>query len=25
MVTIRDGLPTIFNPRYEILSRQEEQ
>jgi CBS domain-containing protein len=25
MVTIRDGLRTIFNPRYEILSRQEEQ
>ena len=25
MVTMRDGLPTIFNPRYEILSRQEEQ
>ena len=25
MVTIRDGLPTIFNPRYEILSRQEAQ
>ncbi|WP_211878671.1 hypothetical protein [Pseudarthrobacter albicanus] len=25
MVTIRDGLPTMFNPRYEILSRQEEQ
>ena len=25
MVTVRDGLPTIFNPRYEILSRQEEQ
>jgi hypothetical protein len=24
MVTMRDGLPTIFNPRYEILSRQEE-
>lgn len=24
MVTVRDGLPTIFNPRYEILSRQEE-
>jgi hypothetical protein len=25
MVTERDGLPTMFNPRYEILSRQEEQ
>lgn len=25
MVTFRDGLPTMFNPRYEILSRQEEQ
>lgn len=25
MVTMRDGLPTMFNPRYEILSRQEEQ
>ncbi|WP_024365791.1 hypothetical protein [Arthrobacter sp. TB 26] len=25
MVTVRDGLPTMFNPRYEILSRQEEQ
>jgi hypothetical protein len=25
MVTIRDGLPTMFNPRYEILSRKEEQ
>ena len=24
MVTVRDGLPTMFNPRYEILSRQEE-
>lgn len=23
MVTKRDGLPTMFNPRYEILSRQE--
>lgn len=23
MVTIRDGLHTMFNPRYEILSRQE--
>lgn len=25
MVTVRDGLPTMFNPRYEILSRQEDQ
>jgi len=25
MVTMRNGLPTIFNPRYEILSRQEAQ
>jgi hypothetical protein len=25
MVTVRDGLPTMFNPRYEILSRKEEQ
>ncbi|XAS69678.1 hypothetical protein V3C33_07140 [Micrococcaceae bacterium Sec5.7] len=25
MLTISDGLPTIFNPRYEILSRQENQ
>ena len=25
MVTMRGGLPTMFNPRYEILSRQEEQ
>jgi len=25
MVTMRDGLPTMFNPRYETLSRQEEQ
>jgi hypothetical protein len=25
MVTVRDGLPTMFNPRYAILSRQEEQ
>ncbi|MEC5179938.1 hypothetical protein [Arthrobacter sp. CG_A4] len=25
MVTVRDGLPTMFNPRYEILSGQEEQ
>jgi hypothetical protein len=25
MVTVREGLPTMFNPRYEILSRQEEQ
>ena len=24
MVTVRDGLPTMFNPRYEILSRLEE-
>lgn len=23
MVTRREGLPTLFNPRYEILSRQE--
>ncbi|MBO1269364.1 hypothetical protein [Arthrobacter cavernae] len=23
MVTVRDGLPAMFNPRYEILSRQE--
>lgn len=25
MVTMRDGLPTMFNPRYEILSGQEDQ
>lgn len=25
MVTVRNGLPTMFNPRYEILSRLEEQ
>ena len=25
MVTVRDGLPTMFNPRYEILSRKEER
>ena len=25
MLTFRDGLPTMFNPRYEILSRQEDQ
>ncbi|MFH5879512.1 hypothetical protein [Arthrobacter sp. NA-172] len=25
MVTPRDGMPTMFNPRYEILSRQEHQ
>jgi len=25
MVTVRDGLPTMFNPRYETLSRMEEQ
>ncbi|MET3921517.1 hypothetical protein [Arthrobacter sp. UYEF20] len=25
MVTMRDGMLTMFNPRYEILSRQEEQ
>ena len=25
MLTVRNGLPTMFNPRYEILSRQEEQ
>lgn len=25
MVTVREGLPTMFNPRYEILSRKEEQ
>lgn len=23
MLTLRDGLPTMFNPRYEILPRQE--
>ncbi len=23
MVTVREGLPTMFNPRYEILNRQE--
>lgn len=23
MLTLRDGQPTMFNPRYEILSRQE--
>jgi len=25
MLTMRDGLPTMFNPRYELLSRQENQ
>ena len=25
MLTVRDGVPTMFNPRYEILSRQENQ
>jgi hypothetical protein len=25
MVTVREGLPTMFNPRYEILSRQENE
>ena len=25
MVTVRDGLLTMFNPRYETISRQEEQ
>jgi hypothetical protein len=25
MLTLREGLPTMFNPRYEILSRQENQ
>jgi hypothetical protein len=25
MLTVRDGMPTMFNPRYEILSRQEKQ
>lgn len=25
MVTERDGLPTMFNPRYDILSRKEYQ
>jgi hypothetical protein len=25
MLTLRNGLPTMFNPRYEILSRQENQ
>ena len=25
MLTLRDGLPTMFNPRYEILSRQENE
>jgi len=25
MLTVREGMPTIFNPRYEILSRQENQ
>ena len=25
MVTARQGMPTMFNPRYEILSRQEHQ
>ena len=25
MVTVRDGLPTMFTPRYEIVSRQEEE
>jgi hypothetical protein len=25
MLTVRDGLPTMFNPRYELLSRQENQ
>ncbi|MCZ2403761.1 hypothetical protein IV498_11325 [Paenarthrobacter sp. Z7-10] len=23
MVSIRDGLPTVFNPRYEIIGKQE--
>ncbi|WP_427017233.1 hypothetical protein ACQCSX_00765 [Pseudarthrobacter sp. P1] len=23
MVSVRDGLPTIFNPRYEIIGKQE--
>ena len=25
MLTVKDGMPTMFNPRYEILSRQENQ
>jgi hypothetical protein len=25
MLAVRDGVPTMFNPRYEILSRQENQ
>jgi hypothetical protein len=25
MLTLRDGVPTMFNPRYEILSRQENE
>ena len=25
MLTLRDGLPTMFNPRYEILSSQEHE
>ena len=25
MLTVREGVPTMFNPRYEILSRQENQ
>ena len=25
MLTVKEGMPTIFNPRYEILSRQENQ
>lgn len=23
MVSVRDGLPTVFNPRYEIIGKQE--
>ncbi|MDQ4047288.1 MAG: hypothetical protein M3127_07995 [Actinomycetota bacterium] len=25
MLTLREGIPTMFNPRYEILSRQENE
>ncbi|RAM37632.1 hypothetical protein [Arthrobacter globiformis] len=25
MLTVKEGMPTMFNPRYEILSRQENQ
>jgi hypothetical protein len=25
MLTVKEGMPTMFNPRYEILARQENQ